>query len=44
MSSIRVVLRLAAYLNLEIEQFDVKTVFLREDLEKRNIDGAIGGF
>ncbi|CAL9011600.1 unnamed protein product [Prunus brigantina] len=34
MSSIRVVLGLAASLNLEIEQLDVKTAFLHEDLEE----------
>ncbi|PKI37236.1 hypothetical protein CRG98_042388 [Punica granatum] len=34
MSSIRVVLTLVASLNLEIEQLDVKTVFLHGDLEE----------
>ena len=34
MSSIRVVLGLAAILNLEIEQLDVKTVFLHGNLEE----------
>ncbi|PKI56506.1 hypothetical protein CRG98_023144 [Punica granatum] len=34
MSSIRVVLALAANLNLEIEQLDVKTAFLHGDLEE----------
>jgi hypothetical protein len=34
MSSIQVVLSLAASLNLEIEQFDVKNVFLHSDLEE----------
>ena len=34
MSSIRIVLGLAASLNLEIEQFDVKTAFLHGDLEE----------
>ncbi|RVW94374.1 Retrovirus-related Pol polyprotein from transposon TNT 1-94 [Vitis vinifera] len=34
MSSIRVVLGLAASMNLEIEQLDVKTVFLHGDLEE----------
>jgi Reverse transcriptase (RNA-dependent DNA polymerase) len=34
MSSIRVVLDLAASLDLEIEQLDVKTVFLHGDLEE----------
>ena len=33
MSSIRVVVGLAARLNLEIEQLDVKTAFLHSDLE-----------
>jgi Reverse transcriptase (RNA-dependent DNA polymerase) len=33
MSSIRIVLDLAASLNLEIEQLDVKTAFLCDDLE-----------
>ena len=34
MSSIRTVLGLAASLNLEIEQMDVKTDFLQGDLQK----------
>ncbi|WJZ95336.1 hypothetical protein VitviT2T_014112 [Vitis vinifera] len=34
MSSIRVVLGLVANMNLEIEQLDVKTIFLHGDLEK----------
>ena len=34
MSSIRAVLGLAAYLDLEIEQMDVKTAFLHGDLDK----------
>jgi len=34
MSSIRVVLGLAASLNLEINQLDVKTTFLHGDLEE----------
>ena len=34
MSSIRVVLGLAVSMNLEIEQLDVKTVFLHSDLEE----------
>ena len=34
MSSIRVVLGLAASLNLEIEQLDIKTTFLHGDLEE----------
>ena len=34
MSSIQVVLGLAACMNLEIEQIDVKTVFLHGDLEE----------
>jgi hypothetical protein len=34
MSSIRVVLSLAASLDLEIEQMDVKTAFLHGDLEE----------
>jgi len=33
MSSIRVVLGLAASMDLEIEQLDVKTTFLHDDLE-----------
>ena len=33
MSSIQVVLGLAASMNLKIEQLDVKTVFLHGDLE-----------
>ena len=37
MSSIRVALGLAARLNLEIEQLDVKIAFLHGDLEKRNL-------
>ena len=35
MSSIRTVLGLAASLNLEIEQMDVKTAFLHGDLEEK---------
>ena len=34
MSSIKVVFGLATRLNLEIEQLDVKTVFLHGDLEE----------
>ena len=34
MSSIRIVLGLAASLNLEIEQMDVKTTFIHGDLEE----------
>ena len=34
MSSIRVVLGLAAFLNLEVKQLNVKTVFLHGDLEE----------
>ena len=34
MSSIRVALGLAASMNLEIEQLDVKTTFLHGDLEE----------
>ena len=34
MSSIRVVLGLAACLDLEIEQMDVKTAFFHSDLDK----------
>ena len=34
MSSIRVALDLAARLNLEVEQLDVKTAFLHGDLEE----------
>ena len=45
LSSIRVVLRLAATLNLEIEQLDVKTVFLHGDLEEEiymsNLKGLV---
>ncbi|GJS93442.1 retrovirus-related pol polyprotein from transposon TNT 1-94 [Tanacetum coccineum] len=36
MGSIRVVLGLAASLDLEVEQMDVKTAFLHGDLDKRN--------
>ena len=35
MSSIRVALGLAARLDLEVEQLDVKTTFLHGDLEKK---------
>lgn len=35
MSLIRVILGLAASLNLEFEQLDMKTAFLLGDLEKR---------
>ena len=34
MSSIRVVLSIAASLNLEVEQLDVKTVFLHNNLDE----------
>ena len=34
MSSIRVVLRLVASLDLELEQLDVKTTFLHGDLKE----------
>ena len=34
MSSIRVALSLAAHLNLEVEQLDVKTAFLHGDLKE----------
>ena len=34
MSSIRVVLGMAASMNLEVEQLDVKTAFLHGDLEE----------
>ena len=34
MSSIRVVLGLTTFLNLEVEQLDVKTAFLHDDLEE----------
>ena len=34
MTSIRVILGLAASLNLEVEQMDVKTTFLHGDLEE----------
>ena len=37
MSSIRVVLSLAASMNLKIEQLDVKIVFLHGDLENKYI-------
>ena len=40
MSSIRTFLGLAASLNLEIEQIDVKTAFLHGDLEKRDLYGT----
>ena len=35
MGSIRVILGLAASLDLEVEQMDVKTVFLHGDLDKK---------
>ena len=34
MSSIRIVLSIAASMNLEVEQIDVKTAFLHGDLEE----------
>ena len=37
MSLIRVVLSLAAFLNLEVEQLDVKAAFLYGDLEEEEI-------
>ena len=43
MSSIRVVLGMAASMNLEVEQLDVKTAFLHGDLEKEiNIEQPKG--
>ena len=44
MSSIRIVLGLAASLNLEIEQFDVKTDFLHGDLEEERYMEQPEGF
>ena len=44
MSSIRVALGLAACLNLEVEQLDVKTEFLHGDLEKENYMQQLKGF
>jgi hypothetical protein len=43
MSSIRVILGLTASLDLELEQMDVKTVFLHGDLERRNLHGSARG-
>ena len=37
MCSIRVILGLATSMNLELEQFDVKTAFLHGDLMKRSL-------
>ena len=34
MTSIRMVLSIAASMNLEVEQLDVKTTFLHSDLEE----------
>lgn len=34
-SSIRIVLSLAAIFNLEMEQLDLKTAFLQDDLEEK---------
>ena len=39
MSSIRVVLGLAASLDLKIQQMDVKTAFLHGDLDKEQPEG-----
>ena len=44
MPSIRVVLRLAATLNLEIEQLDVNTAFLHGDLEEEIYMEQLDGF
>ncbi|GJT06841.1 putative RNA-directed DNA polymerase [Tanacetum coccineum] len=44
MGSIRVVLGLAASLDLEVEQMDVKTVFLHGDLDKQSIWNNLKGF
>ena len=44
MSSIRIVLSLAARLNLEIEQLDVKTAFLHSDLEEEIYMELLEGF
>ena len=43
-SSVRVVLGLAAHLNLEIEQLDVKTTFLHGDLEEEIYMEQLEGF
>lgn len=34
-SSIRIILSLAAIFNLEMEQLDLKTAFLQDDLEEK---------
>ena len=44
MSSIRVVLGLAANLNLEVEQLDVKTAFLHGDIDKKIYMEQLEGF
>ena len=44
MSSIRVVLGLAANMNLEIEQLDVKTAFFHGDLEEEIYMEQLEGF
>ncbi|GKF76769.1 putative RNA-directed DNA polymerase [Tanacetum coccineum] len=44
MGSIRVVLSLAASLDLEVEQMDVKTAFLHGDLDKETIWNNLKGF
>ena len=43
MSSIRVVLRIAAIFDLEIEKLDVKTAFSAWELGRRNLRGAARG-
>ena len=44
MSSIPVALGLTAHLNLEVEQFDVKTAFLHDDLEEEICMQQLEGF
>lgn len=40
MTSIRIIFSMAASMDLDLEQVDVKTAFLHGDLEKIDIHGA----
>ena len=44
MCSIRVILRLVAHMNLELEKLDVKTTFLHDDLDEEIFMEKLEGF
>ena len=43
-NSIRMILTIAALRNLEVHQMDVKTAFLNDDLEEKNLHGTTWWF